>query len=212
MNERALREALRQVIDQFQSLGGNIPQNVVDQMQILIERATQRLQEFRQPTERFRETPLPLGTELLWQLAGGNEDAFANYLRTVPDANLNNLLRNPGQLTSVIRQLNRQMPPESLQQGEAGGIPQAPLDSSNIYGFDYDPRSRKLAVRFQGGSIYTYDGVPPGIFMVFQQGAVPAKTEGANQYGQWWRGKQPSLGAAFYEMIRNGGYPYQKVA
>lgn len=153
--------------------------------------------------------PTPPGADLLWILAGGNPDAFVNYLRTYPDQNLNALLRNPTLLNQVIEQLSRVMP-----QGEGevrDGIQEAPLDSSNVYGYQYDPKSGRLKVRFQSGSVYEYGGVPAGVFKVFQQGAVPAKTTGKNRYGQWWTGKIPSLGAAFYSLIRQGGYPYQRL-
>jgi hypothetical protein len=59
--------------------------------------------------------------------------------------------------------------------------------------------------------VYGYEGVPPQIFRVFQAGAIPAKTDGQNEYGSWWVGKRPSLGASFYELIKKGGYPYQKL-
>jgi hypothetical protein len=153
--------------------------------------------------------PTPPGADLLWILAGGNSDAFVNYLRTYPDAGLNSLLSNPTLLNQVIEQLSRLMP-----QGEGevkDGIQEAPLDSSNVYGYQYDPKSGRLKVRFQSGSVYEYGGVPAGVFKVFQQGAVPAKTTGKNRYGQWWTGKIPSLGAAFYSLIRQGGYPYQRL-
>ena len=153
--------------------------------------------------------PTPPGADLLWILAGGNPDAFVNYLRTYPDPGLNALLSNPTLLNQVIEQLSRVMP-----QGEGelkDGIHEAPLDSSNVYGYQYDPKSGRLKVRFQSGSIYEYSGVPAGVFKVFQQGAVPAKTTGKNRYGQWWTGKIPSLGAAFYSLIRQGGYPYQRL-
>lgn len=154
--------------------------------------------------------PTP-GQQLMWILAGQQEDAFINYLRTYPDPELNQLAGNPGELNRVLNYLRQMMPPGG-QPPTQDGIEHAPINSSNIYGFKYDPKTGKLLVRFQGGSVYGYNGVPPGVFKVFQQGAVPAKTEGQNNYGRWWRGKQPSLGAAFYEMIRNGGYPYQRLS
>lgn len=156
------------------------------------------------------EAPIPVGAELLWILAGGQEDAFVGFLRTYPDPSLNSLLRNPQLLMSTIDRLNRTMPQGA--RGSANGIPEAPIDSSNIYGFQYDPKSGHLKVRFQSGSVYSYQGVPPGVFQVFKAGAVPAKTSGQNQYGRWWTGKMPSLGAAFYQMIRQGNYPYQKIS
>lgn len=156
------------------------------------------------------EAPIPVGAELLWILAGGQEDAFVNYLRTYPDPALNSILQNPEMLQSTLDRLNRTMP-QGLR-GQEGGIQQAPIDSSNIYGFNYNPKSGSLLVRFQSGAVYGYQGVPPGVFRVFQQGAIPAKTKGENRFGKWWQGKIPSLGAAFYELIRQGGYPYQRIS
>lgn len=156
------------------------------------------------------DEPVPTGADLLWILAGGNQDAFVNYLRTYPDSGLNGLLRNPTQLAQIIEQLERTMP-QGQAETQKDGVQKAPLESSNVYGYKYDPKSGKLLVRFQSGSVYKYDGIPPGIFQVFQQGAVPAKTTGKNKYGQWWTGKIPSLGAAFYNLIRQGGYPYQRL-
>jgi len=88
----------------------------------------------------------------------------------------------------------------------------SPMESSNIEGFNYDYNNKKLLVKFQGDGIYSYDGVQPFIFDTFRKGAVPAKTTGQNQYGKWWKGKVPSLGAAFYALIRNGGYSYNKLS
>jgi KTSC domain len=156
------------------------------------------------------EAPEPQGTDLLWHLSNGDPSAFVSYLRTVPDPALNSLLKDPTQLQNIIQKFSQQFPPDQPQQ--IGGIEKAPLHSSNIWGFNYDPKSGGLNVRFNGGSTYHYDNVPPYIFNVFQRGAVPAKTTGQNQYGKWWQGKNPSLGAAFYELIRSGPYPYERVA
>ncbi len=177
------------------------------------------------PTQREEEPPeeveVPGGipnaptitdpATLLWILAGGNEDAFVNYLRTYPDPQLNTLLRNPQRLRDLLEELKQRQPIEDLTQEQADGVPHGPLQSSNIYGFRYDPKSGKLLVRFNSGSVYGYDGVPQGVFKVFAQGAVPAKTSGQNSFGKWWRGKLPSAGASFYEMIRKGGFPYQRI-
>lgn len=156
------------------------------------------------------EATLPTGAGLLWHISGGKPEVFTNYLKQVPDAGLNALLNSPSQLQATIRRLQENQPQERNR--EIGGIPQAPLQSSNIWGFSYDQRNRKLSVRFQGDGIYEYEGVPPQIFNLFQQGAVPAKTTGSNNYGSWWRGKNPSLGASLFELIKSKGYPYQKVA
>lgn len=96
-----------------------------------------------------------------------------------------------------------------------------PLDqsypSSNIHSFGYDPENERLLVKFQGkypqenGPIYGYDNVPKVIFDLFQKGAVPARTDGRNRWGRWWKGKVPSLGASLYALIKNGPYPYQRL-
>lgn len=208
MNEQRIEEiknAVRELLQIIVTRGQPLSDELKTRLAQVIEHVTNRIQELRQV-----EPPLPIGTELLWHLANGNVDAFVNYLRTVPDPALNQLLANPTQLQSVVQSLSQrfpQAPPEQI-----GGVEQAPINSSNIWGFSYEPRSQVLRVRFQGDGIYQYQGVPPYIFQIFQAGAVPAKTTGSNQYGSWWRGKQPSLGAALFALIKNGGYPYQKVA
>lgn len=185
-----------------------ISEFLIETMSFLME--AQKQAQLHEAQIQSVEAPIPVGAELLWILAGGQEDAFINYLRTYPDPSLNSLLQNPDLLRSTIERLNLTMP-----QGERGsedGIQQAPIDSSNIYGFQYNPSSGYLKVRFQSGSVYSYQGVPPGVFNAFKQGAVPAKTTGHNQYGRWWTGKIPSLGAAFYQLIRQGNYPYQRIS
>jgi len=100
--------------------------------------------------------------------------------------------------------------------------PEPPLEpsmaSSNIHSFGYDPESGRLLVKFQGngaagaGPVYGYGGVPKVIFELFKRGAVPARTDGQNKWGKWWKGKFPSAGAALYTLIKEGGYPYQKLS
>lgn len=100
--------------------------------------------------------------------------------------------------------------------------PQGPIEpagpSSNVECFAYDPKTNKLMVRFLGehpnrnGPIYAYEGVPPVIFDLLRKGAVPARTDGKNKWGKWWKGKVPSLGASMFTLIKNGGYNYQRVA
>lgn len=89
--------------------------------------------------------------------------------------------------------------------------------SSNIESFGYDEKNGRLLVRFLGqhpnrhGPIYAYQGVPKQIFDLFQRGAVPARTDGRNKWGRWWKGKVPSLGASMYTLIKGGNYPYQRL-
>jgi KTSC domain len=160
--------------------------------------------------EKTPSPSIPSGADLVWILSGSNPNVFAQYLKTIPDPALNELSRNPSELNRVIHDLSQKITTPS---GEVqDGIPKSDLQSSNVYGFAYNPRDQSLFVRFNNGGIYEYGDVPPSIFKIFARGAVPARTTGQNQWGKWWRGKFPSLGAAFYQMIREGGFPYQKVA
>lgn len=159
--------------------------------------------------EEPEPTPIPDRADLLWILSGENPQAFTQYLQNFPDPELNALARNPTQLQQVIQRLSSQI---TMPSGEVSdGVAKAGLNSSNVYGFNYDPRSNRLKVRFNNGGVYQYEGVPSQIYKMFASGAVPAKTEGQNKWGVWWRGKVPSLGATFYELIRQGGYDYRKL-
>lgn len=220
---KALEEILDRILQSFEDAIKN-GEEISDELQGMlaeeIQASTQRIIQLReQLTEQQEEqsqsenqvslqVPPSSSAQLMWILAGQKVDAFVNYLATYPDPELQELLRNPSQLDGIIDQLMNMMPPgESPSQD---GVDKAGINSSNIYGFRYDPKSQRLLVRFQGGSIYGYNGVPSGIFKAFQNGAIPAKTTGQNNYGKWWTGKIPSLGAAFYELIRKGGFEYQR--
>lgn len=188
-----------------------------------IEATTQRIDELRaQAGEQPPTTPPPqapgiqgLGpaptpdAQLLWILAGQREEPFVNYLREYPAEGVQELLRNPAELQRVVAYLNAMMPPGSM--GQADGIPHADLNSSNVYGFKYDPKTKEMLVRFQGGSIYKYDNIPPYIFNAFSKGQANARTQGSNQWGAWWVNKNPSLGAALNQYIKAGNYPYQRL-
>lgn len=108
-------------------------------------------------------------------------------------------------------------------EGQAGDITMPPeleeaMPSSNISAFNYDDDNQRLLVQFLGkhpnrkGPIYAYGGVPKQIFELFKRGAIPARTDGRNRWGTWWKGKVPSIGASLYTLIKEGGYPYQKLS
>jgi hypothetical protein len=203
-----IKNALRQVMQAIAQRGQPISQEVRDLLTQVIRHAGERISQIRQG-EASAQPGTPPGADLLWILSGGNATAFSKYLSNVPDPVLNSIAGNPARVQSLVNQLSQKV---TLPVGEVqGGIPKADLQSSNIYGFAYDPRNGVLRVRFQGDGIYEYGGVPPQIFKAFQRGAIPAKTNGQNEYGKWWEGKSPSLGASFYQLIRDR-FPYKKVA
>jgi hypothetical protein len=206
MNE--LLASVSQLVDYIQSNGGNFNTEAQREISEFLSEVNQFIESYQE--EPSIETNIPPNVGQIWNLSGGNEQAFTDYLRQIPDPALNSLLTNPTQLRSIIRRLQENQPQERSREVE--GIPQAPLQSSNIWGMAYDQRNRKAYVKFQGDGVYEYDGIPPMIFELFRRGSVPAKTNGQNQFGKWWKGKNPSLGAAFFELIRNGGYPYQKIS
>lgn len=207
MNDDELIEQMLQVFGRIASTGQNIPVEIIQGLNRIL---SHRLEEKAHPPQ------IPAGADLLWILSGGEPNAFINYLHTIPDPALNALVRNPAALQRTINQLSQQV---TMPHGEvAQGIPKADLQSSNIYGFQYDPRSQSMFVKFNGkdsigsGPIYKYDGVPPQIFKIVKAGAIPAKTTGQNRWGKWWISKSPSLGASVSSLLVKGAYPYQKVA
>lgn len=147
--------------------------------------------------------------QLLWILSGQQEQAFISYLREFPSPETQALLANPSLLSNTIQHLNEMMP--AGQQPHINGIQHSDLNSSNIWGTAYDPTSGKMKVRFQGGSEYEYDGVPENIYRAFSKGNASAKTKGKNKYGQWWIGKNPSMGAAMNQYIKAGNFSYRKI-
>lgn len=155
------------------------------------------------------EAPVSNDAQLLWILSGQQPQAFISYLRTFPTAATQSLLNNPEQLNATIVQLQQTMPQGA--QPVVDGIEKADLNSSNVWGAAYNPRTGKLKVRFQGGSEYEYDGVPKAIFDAFIHGNATAKTKGKNKYGEYWPGKNPSLGAALNQYIKAGNFPYKKI-
>lgn len=98
------------------------------------------------------------------------------------------------------------------------GIQPGPFPSSNIYGFQYDPESSKLLIKFQdkhpatNGPIYSYDGVPPQIVELLGMGALPPETSGRNAWHRWERGKTPSMGATAIKLITSGQFPFRRLS
>ena len=121
-------------------------------------------------------------------------------------------------ILQIIEQQNQNAP--QIQPAPAAQNPQPiqqAMPSSNVEGFAYDDKTGRLLVRFLGehpnrnGPVYGYEGVPKEIFDMFQKGAIPARTDGQNKWGKWFRGKVPSIGASLYTLIKNRGYPYRRL-
>lgn len=121
-------------------------------------------------------------------------------------------------IVELRQQISSEEAPIELPKQAVPNLGEAPYPSSNINAFKYDPENQQLFVKFHGkntadsGPTYSYQGIPEFIFDVFRRGAVGPKTTGANKYHAWYKGVTPSLGASMHALIKEGGYPYQKVA
>lgn len=223
MNVDELEEMLRELLagiqdtiqsgevlsDEFQGMLAETLNNLTTQIDELRANEPQGRQPFQgQPPETVNEAPPSPDAQLLWILAGQNEDAFVEYLHTYPTAATRSLLNNPGELNRVIEFLSAMMP--QGQPAMMHGFQHTDINSSNIWGTKYDAKTGKLGVRFQGGAEYEYDGVPENIYRAFASGNASAKTTGSNNYGAWWEGKNPSMGAALNQYIKAGGFNYRR--
>lgn len=213
-----IKNQIREIMRQITEVGDEPPEEIQQLLLQVIQRAQRQIQELRQeeqlnapqspPTPQLTGVPSN-DAQLLWILAGQQPQAFISYLRTFPTPATQQLVSNPVQLNATIEQLTRMMPP-----GEPPvihGIQHADLNSSNVWGAAYDPKTSKMRVRFQGGSEYEYDGIPANIFNAFIHGNAEARTTGKNKYGRWWRGKNPSLGAALNQYIKAGAFNYRRL-
>lgn len=207
-----LMQAVQQVMQSGEELSDEFQGVLAQTIGNLYERIEQSRQQPEQPPTQDRVAPPPhYDSRLLWILSGRNPEAFTQYLRTYPTAGTANLLANPDLLNSTIQQLSASMPPGEHETLMEGDVPHADLQSSNIWGALYNQKTGKMKVRFQGGSEYEYDGVPKNIFNAFIHGQASARTDGENQYGRWWKNKNPSLGASFNQYIKEGNFPFRRI-
>lgn len=115
----------------------------------------------------------------------------------------------------IIDEQREQIPTSTTPAPE---IPSGPYPSSNVEGFNYDPKSGKLQVQFHGpypqakGSIYEYDDVPEYIYDIFSRGAVGPRTSGKNRYHEWIKGVTPSLGGSLNALLKGGKFNYRRVS
>jgi len=146
-------------------------------------------------------------------ITGGGE------LSPEEEKELADVLRLGGERILELRQaISEEERPIESPQAQIPQLPKAPHPSSNINSFKYDPDNEQLYVKFHGkdtadsGPTYSYQGVPEYIFDVFRRGAVGPRTSGENKYHRWYKGITPSLGASMYALIKEGPYPYTKIA
>lgn len=85
------------------------------------------------------------------------------------------------------------------------------LASSVIKKTEYNKDRDELRVIFNNNHTYMYEDVPEEVYQNLTKGGTPAKTKGENEFGMWWVGKKPSLGATFNQLIKKGGYGYKRI-
>lgn len=218
MDKEQIAQYAEQLLSIYERMNASQKKQYAPLVKEAIEAFKERLQTSQEPvtqeTQTEPSTPnvgiqVPEIARELWTLSRGDPDVFALYVNTYPDPNVRAIGRIPGALDKVMNEINNtqsERPP-----GQVDGVPQAPLQSSNVYGYRYDPIQKKLKVRFQNGSVYSYDQVPKMIFDAFSQGSGVARTTGKNKFGRWWTSKSPSLGASVHQILIAGKFPYQKI-
>lgn len=74
-------------------------------------------------------------------------------------------------------------------------------DSSNVDRVKYFEEDRRLVVKFNDGSYYTYFDLDEDVFNSIIEGDAVCKTSGQNEFGEWEVGKTPSVGAAIWKYL-----------
>jgi hypothetical protein len=82
--------------------------------------------------------------------------------------------------------------------------------SSNVDKIMYNDENRELVIRFNDASYYTYYDIDFTEFVAVFNGAGICRTSGENNYGTWFVGKTPSVGAAVFNILVNSGKRYTK--
>lgn len=86
-----------------------------------------------------------------------------------------------------------------------------PVKSANVWKFKYNTITEEFVVKFQDGSTYTYYNVPENVFSKVIEGDAACISEGENRFGSWFIGKSPSVGAALYQYVIEGGYTFAEI-
>jgi len=90
-------------------------------------------------------------------------------------------------------------------------IIQGGVASSNVDSYRYNDVSGELILTFNDGSRYRYYQIDKDDFESIVLGDAECITEGENEYGRWFIGKSPSVGAAVWQYLIDKGVRYQKL-
>lgn len=83
--------------------------------------------------------------------------------------------------------------------------------SSNIMQYTYYPLYNSIIITFSNMVDYQYWDVTQAEFLSIIQGNASCVTEGKNQFGQWYIGKTPSVGAAVYRFLVQANKPWRRL-
>jgi hypothetical protein len=85
------------------------------------------------------------------------------------------------------------------------------LKSSNVKYVNYNSDTQVMTITFNNNSVYEYYNVSMLLYLQVRNGLAAAKTTGKNKFGEWFKGKFPSNGAAVWRYLRNTGVSYRKI-
>ncbi len=83
--------------------------------------------------------------------------------------------------------------------------------SSNVDSYRYNDVNGTLDITFNSGDRYRYYNITDQEFEEIILGAAVAQTDGSNEFGSWFAGKIPSVGAAIWRFLRDAGKRYTRL-
>lgn len=86
------------------------------------------------------------------------------------------------------------------------------VNSSNVQSYRYNDVSGELILTFNDGSQYRYFQIDFTDYESIVLGDAECITEGENEYGRWFEGKTPSVGAAVWQYLIDKGVRYEKLS
>jgi hypothetical protein len=88
---------------------------------------------------------------------------------------------------------------------------QGSVNSSNVESYKYNTTNGELVLMFNDGSRYRYSGVDFIDYENIVLGDATCETEGENEFGSWFVGKSPSVGAAVWDYLIDRGVRYERL-
>lgn len=85
------------------------------------------------------------------------------------------------------------------------------INSSNVKSYRYNTETFELEITFNDGSKYRYFEIDYNTFENISYGDATCITTGENEFGSWYEGKSPSMGAAIWEFLINDDVQYEEI-